>query len=133
MPRFLLISLLISSFAASCSESDSGPVATMPAPTPTTEKPKDTSTSPPSEDPDEDSSEKPEEVALISETAARGIVEASCLAAGCHATVDQVWVSTQLQFQVETSLMPPLDQSRYTLSDKKRAELVKYLKSRPED
>lgn len=73
--------------------------------------------------------EQEEEVALISEERARGIIEASCLAAGCHATPDQVLENGQIIFQLETSLMPPLDQSRYTLSDTRRAELVKYLKS----
>jgi hypothetical protein len=70
-----------------------------------------------------------DEVAEITEEQALGIIEASCLAANCHATTDELLASAQLLERIEDGTMPPTNQSRYTLSDEKRAELVLYLQS----
>ncbi|SMF68573.1 hypothetical protein [Pseudobacteriovorax antillogorgiicola] len=71
-----------------------------------------------------------EEVRLITESQARSIMEASCIAAGCHADVDEIFDSNTIVTQIESELMPPPDQGRYTLSDEKRAELLLFFSNR---
>ncbi len=64
------------------------------------------------------------EVALITESRARSIMAASCIAGDCHGSVDDIFTSENMIFQLENNIMPPPEQARYTLSDQRRAELV---------
>lgn len=93
-----------------------------------TEKEDDDSSNP-NTNPDNDSTETPV-IRDINEETALGIMEASCLAAGCHNSTDQIIDSETLVQHLEDETMPPPDQSRYTLSDTRRAELLLYLEGR---
>ncbi len=70
-----------------------------------------------------------EEVARISQSRAQSILQASCMAAGCHADLSEIINAATLIQQLEDELMPPPNQARYTLSDKSRAELILYFSS----
>lgn len=82
----------------------------------------DTSSSTDSDTTDSDS----DEITMISESRALSIMQASCMAAGCHSDLTALTNEPTLIQQLENELMPPPNQSRYTLSDRSRAELVLY-------
>ena len=79
---------------------------------------------------DDENEDEDEEVALISESQARSTMEASCMAAACHADIDTIFDAETTLTRIENETMPPPDQARYTLSDRKRAELVKFYKDK---
>lgn len=127
----LLLFIILFNLEACTSETDSSPTmaANQADDTDDSENNTTDTDSGTNTDPD-DSSDVDQPVALISENQARNIMEASCLAADCHAAVDEVFEHVDIINKLIDEEMPPPDQSRYTLSDNRRAELVLFFQTR---
>ena len=78
--------------------------------------------------------ETPDEtpVQLISEARARDILAGSCLFAGCHANAADTLLNSaeQSKQSLESGVMPPPNQSRYTIGDLQKAQLIKFFENK---
>lgn len=126
----LLYVIFLMSYVVSCTSSE-------PAASPV--NPRSTNTNNDDQNEPEDSTDKrsnddetEDEVALISKSRAEGIMEASCSASDCHSDIDLLFEAESLIDHLEDETMPPPDQSRYTLSDQRRSELIKYFENQDE-
>lgn len=67
---------------------------------------------------------------LLQESQAQALLQGSCLFAGCHADGPSLLQNPNSLMQLSDKLMPPPNQSRYTLRDQDRADLVRFLNAK---